>query len=276
MKVQLKSSILDMTQRTQIMGILNVTPDSFSDGGQFNSIDKAVQQAKQMEREGADIIDIGGETTRPDHAPISETEEIDRVLPLIEAVKSEVSLPISITTYKAKTAEKAIDSGAVIINDIWGAKKDPEMAKVAAQKEVPIILMHNRDNKTYHSIIKDMIQDLTESVELVKRAGVREERIILDPGIGFGKELKDNYTVLQKLDQLIHAFPYPFLLASSRKSFINQVLNLPADERDNATGATTCLGIQKGVNMIRVHDVKRHVELASMTEAILGGAGSIG
>lgn len=276
MKVQLKSSILDMTQRTQIMGILNVTPDSFSDGGQFNSIDKAVQQAKQMEREGADIIDIGGESTRPDHAPISETEEIDRVLPLIEAVKSEVSLPISIDTYKAKTAEKAIDSGADIINDIWGAKKDPEMAKVAAQKEVPIILMHNRDNKTYHSIIKDMIQDLTESVELVKRAGVREERIILDPGIGFGKELKDNYTVLQKLDQLIHAFPYPFLLASSRKSFINQVLNLPADERDNATGATTCLGIQKGANMIRVHDVKRHVELARMTEAILGGAGSIG
>lgn len=276
MKIQLKSNVLDMTQRTQIMGILNVTPDSFSDGGQFNSIDKAVQQAKQMEREGADIIDIGGESTRPDHAPISEAEEIERVLPLIEAVKSEISLPISIDTYKANTAEKAINSGADIINDIWGAKKDPEMAEVAAQKEVPIILMHNRNNTSYDSIIEDMIQDLTESVELVKQAGVQEERIILDPGIGFGKELKDNYTVLQKLDQLIHAFPYPFLLASSRKSFINQVLNLPADERDNATGATTCLGIQKGAKMIRVHDVKLHVELARMTEAILGGAGSIG
>lgn len=265
-----------MSKRTQIMGILNVTPDSFSDGGQFNSVDAAVQQAKQMEEEGADIIDIGGESTRPDHAPISEEEEMERVLPLIEAIKPEINIPVSIDTYKANTAEKAIESGADIINDIWGAKKDPKMATVAAEKDVPIILMHNRDNKTYNSIIEDMIQDLTESVELVKRAGVKDEQIILDPGIGFGKELKDNYTVLQELHQLVAAFSYPFLLATSRKSFINQVLDIPAHERDNATGATTCLGIQQGAKIIRVHDVKRHVQLARMTEAILGGADSIG
>lgn len=258
------------------MGILNVTPDSFSDGGRFNSIDKAVQQAKQMEEEGAAIIDVGGESTRPDHAPISEEAEMGRVLPLIEALKPEINIPISIDTYKANTAEKAIDSGAEIINDIWGAQKDPAIARVAAQKGAPIILMHNRNNTTYESIVEDMIEDLTRSVELVKQAGVADEQIILDPGIGFGKELKDNFTVLQKLDQLVRAFPYPFLLASSRKSFINQVLDLPANERDNATGATTCLGIQQGAKMIRVHDVKRHVELARMTEAILGGAGSIG
>lgn len=276
MKIQLKSSVLDMSKRTQIMGILNVTPDSFSDGGRFNSIDKAVQQAKQMEEEGAAIIDVGGESTRPDHAPISEEAEMGRVLPLIEALKPEINIPISIDTYKANTAEKAIDSGAEIINDIWGAQKDPAIARVAAQKGAPIILMHNRNNTTYESIVEDMIEDLTRSVELVKQAGVADEQIILDPGIGFGKELKDNFTVLQKLDQLVRAFPYPFLLASSRKSFINQVLDLPANERDNATGATTCLGIQQGAKMIRVHDVKRHVELARMTEAILGGAGSIG
>ncbi|HLR54179.1 MAG TPA: dihydropteroate synthase [Pseudogracilibacillus sp.] len=276
MKIQLTSTTLDLSKKTQIMGILNVTPDSFSDGGKFNSVEAAIQQAQQMEEEGADIIDIGGESTRPDHAPISEEEEMKRVLPLIEAIKPKINIPISIDTYKANTAKKAIESGADIINDIWGAKKDPKMATIAAEKGVPIILMHNRNNKTYNSIIDDMIQDLIESVEIAKRAGVKDEQIILDPGIGFGKESKDNYTVLQQLHQLVDAFPYPFLLASSRKSFINQVLDMPAHERDNATGATTCLGIQQGAKIIRVHDVKRHVELARMTEAILGGAGSIG
>src|SRR5699024_2894510 len=197
--------------------------------------------------------------------PITATEEIERVIPVIEAVKKEVRLPISIDTYKAKTAEKAVEAGAEIINDIWGAKADPDMAHVAAEKEVPIILMHNRTNKQYGSIIEDMIRDLTFSIDIVKKAGVKDEHIILDPGIGFGKERKDNYTVLQHLDKLIHAFPYPFLLAASRKSFISEVLDIPASERDNATGATTCLGIQKGAHMIRVHDVKRHAELVKMT-----------
>src|SRR5699024_6077040 len=212
MKIQLTSTTLDMAKKTQVRGILNVTPDSFSDGGKVNSVEAAVQEAQQMEEEGADIIDIGGESTRPDHAPISEEEEMKRVLPRIEAIKPKINIPIYIATYKSNTAKKAIETGADIINDIWGAKKHPNMATIAAEKGVPIILMHNRNNKTYNSIIDDMIQDLTESVEIAKRAGVKDEQIILDPGIGFGKELKDNYTVLQQLHQLVDAFPYPFLL----------------------------------------------------------------
>lgn len=276
MYIHVRSRQWDMSKKTLIMGILNVTPDSFSDGGRFNTLEKAIEHAKQMESDGADIIDIGGESTRPDHDPITAEEEMERVIPLIKAIKSEVSIPISIDTYKSKTAEKAIEAGAEIINDIWGAKADSEMARVAARKNVPIILMHNRHHKKYTSIIDEMIHDLNESVDIVKRAGVKDEQIILDPGIGFGKERKDNYTVLKELDKLISAFPYPFLLAASRKSFISEVLDIPADERDNATGATTCLGIQKGAHIVRVHDVKRHVELARITEAILGGADAIG
>src|SRR5699024_5726684 len=189
MKIQLTSTTLDMSKKTQVMGILNVTPDSFSDGGKFNSVEAAVQQAQQMEEEGADIIDIGGESTRHDHAPISEEEEMKRVLPLIEAIKPKINIPISIDTYKSNTAKKAIESGGEIINDTCEAKKDPNMATIAAEKGVPIILMHNRNNKTYNSIIDDMIQDLTESVEKAKRAVVKDEQIILDPRIGFGKEL---------------------------------------------------------------------------------------
>jgi len=257
--------------RTYIMGILNVTPDSFSDGGKYNDIDRAIQFALEMEAAGADIIDIGGESTRPDHLPISAEEEMERVIPVIETLSSHLSVPISIDTYKSKTAEAAIKAGASIINDIWGAKRNPNIANVAASYDVPLILMHNRKDKTYNSLIDEMIVDLEESVSIAKAAGVNDWQIILDPGIGFGKHLTDNYVVMQQLDRLIDHFHYPFLLGASRKSFISKVLDIPAEERDNATGATTCLGIAKGVRIVRVHDVPRTVQLARMMDAMLKG-----
>lgn len=266
---------LHLHKRTHIMGILNVTPDSFSDGGKYTTLDEAVKRAVQLEKEGADIIDIGGESTRPDHKPISAKEEQARVIPVIEAIKEKVSIPISIDTYKSETAERAIEAGASIINDIWGAKKDPAIAKVAAEKNVPIILMHNRNDKTYKSLIDDMIDDLQQSISIAKRSGVPKEHIVIDPGIGFGKVQRDNYVVMKHLDRFTE-LGYPLLLATSRKSFIQEVLDIPAKERDNATGATTCLGIVKGAHIVRVHDVKRTVELTKMMDAMLKGDVSSG
>lgn len=263
---------MDLHTHTHVMGILNITPDSFSDGGNYNTLEKAVEQALHMEAMGADIIDIGAESTRPNHIPVSAAEEVERVIPFVKAISECVSLPISIDTYKSATAEAALQAGASIINDVWGAKADPLMAHVAATYNVPIVLMHNRDNLHYTSLIEEMIQDLRESVAIAKQAGVRDENIILDPGIGFAKTLQDNYEVLKHLDVIKEAFPYPILLGASRKSFIGEVIPLPASERDNATGATTCFGIMKGAQIIRVHDVKRNVELAKMTDAMMRGA----
>lgn len=270
MLLRTKPKTLYLHKRTHVMGILNVTPDSFSDGGKYATIDKAIQRAIEMEMFGADIIDIGGESTRPDHEPISAKEEQERVIPIIEALKERVNIPISIDTYKSDTAELAVKAGASIINDIWGAKKDPEIARVAAQFNVPIILMHNRTNKTYRSLVDDMIKDLIESVTIAKNNGVPKENIIIDPGIGFAKAQSDNYKVMSQLERFTE-LGYPLLLATSRKSFIKEVLNIPAEQRDNATGATTCLGITKGAHIVRVHDVKRTVELAKMMDAMLRG-----
>lgn len=276
MELITKSKKYNLNERTHIMGILNVTPDSFSDGGNYNSMEKAILQAKKMEEAGADIIDIGGESTRPDHDPIDAEEEIKRVVPIIKALKEEINIPISIDTYKAETAKQAIEAGAEIINDIWGAKHDPEMADVAATYEVPIILMHNRTNKKYESLIEDMVTDLQDSIDIVRRAGVKDKNIILDPGVGFAKELEDNYVVMRHLDKIIEQLSYPLLLATSRKSFISKVLDIPPKDRDNATGATTCLGIAKGAHIVRVHDVKRTVELAKMMDAMVKGVGISG
>jgi len=271
MYIKTKMSTLSLADRTLVMGILNITPDSFSDGGQFNEIEQAVARALKMEAEGADIIDVGGESTRPDHQPVTTEEEIARVVPVIKALKQKLSIPISIDTYKSETAEAAIKAGAEMINDIWGAKFDPDIAQVAATYGVPIILMHNRKNKTYDSLIDDMIADLEESIAIAKQAGVQDNQIILDPGIGFGKFIEDNFTVMKHLDRFTEHFPYPLLLGTSRKSFINKVLSLEPHERDNATGATTCLGVMKGAHIVRVHDVKRNVELIKMMNAMLKG-----
>lgn len=259
---------LDCNQKTLIMGILNVTPDSFSDGGRFNVLNRAIEHAKVMVKEGADIIDIGGESTRPGHEPVSAEKEIDRVVPVITAVANAVSAPISIDTYKAKTAEAAIIAGAHIINDIWGAKKDPEIATVAAERDVPIVLMHNRDNRDYTDFIHDILNDLYESISIAKKAGVPDDNIILDPGIGFAKDYQENLIMMRNLDKLA-GLGYPVLLGTSRKRMIGTALDLPVEERMEGTGATVCYGIQQGCHIMRVHDVKEVSRMAAMMDILV-------
>ncbi|WP_445492845.1 dihydropteroate synthase [Niallia sp. 03133] len=251
------------------MGILNVNPDSFSDGGKYRERDKAVQHALEMIDAGADIIDIGGESTRPGYVEISEEEELERVIPIIEAVSKEVDIPISIDTYKGKVAKEALCAGAHIINDIWGAKKDSTMAAIAAKKDAPIILMHNRDNQDYSNFIEDVLSDILESIEIAKTAGVKEEAIILDPGIGFAKNFTYNLEMMRHLDAMVE-MGYPVLLGTSKKSMIGHVLDLPVSERMEGTGATVCYGIQKGCQIIRVHDVKEMARMAKMMDALMG------
>jgi dihydropteroate synthase len=260
---------LDFTNKTLIMGILNVTPDSFSDGGKYNHLDHAVLHAQQMIADGADILDIGGESTRPGHERIPDEEEICRVVPAIEAISREVQVPISIDTYKSKVAKSAVDAGATIINDIWGAKEDPEIADVAAETGVPIILMHNRNDRNYTNFIRDVLNDLYESITIAKKAGVSDEQIILDPGIGFAKDLRENLEMMRHLDTLV-SLGYPVLLGTSKKSMIGGVLDLPVTERTEGTGATVCYGIQKGCQIVRIHDVKEMARMAKMMDAMMG------
>ncbi|MGJ7913681.1 dihydropteroate synthase [Neobacillus sp. LXY-1] len=257
------------------MGILNVTPDSFSDGGRFNVIEMAIEHAKEMVANGADIIDIGGESTRPGFTAVSLDEELERVIPVIEAIAQHVQVPISIDTYKAEVAKQALKAGAHIINDIWGAKADDQMATVAAEFDAPIILMHNRHDRQYSMFVRDVISDLFESITLVKNAGVKDHNIILDPGIGFAKDYQENLMMMQNLDKLT-MLGYPVLLGTSRKSLIGQALNLPVSERMEGTGATVCYGIQKGCQIIRVHDVKEMSRMAKMMDALMGKGDQIG
>ena len=255
-------------ERTYIMGILNVTPDSFSDGGKFNEIEAAVNQARKLVEDGADIIDVGGESIRPGAEYVTEEEEIKRVVPIIKAIKKELDVTISIDTYKSKTAEEAIKAGADIINDIWGAKYDKNIAKVAAKYNVPIILMHNREDKPYENLIEDVIKDLQESIDIALESGVKKENIILDPGIGFAKTYEENLIVMNNCES-IREMGYPVLLGTSRKSMIGLTLNLPVNERVEGTLATTVIGIMKGMEFIRVHDVLENKRVAVMTDTIL-------
>ncbi|MDC3417907.1 dihydropteroate synthase [Aquibacillus salsiterrae] len=264
-----KEKTFDLDEKTLVMGILNVTPDSFSDGGSYNEIEQAVKQAIEMEQAGADIIDVGGESTRPGFTPVSQEEEVNRVVPIIKALKETIKIPISIDTYKAETAKQAVEAGASIINDVWGAKKEPNIARIAAAYDVPIILMHNRDNQTYSSIMEDMKQDLQESIKIAREAGVKQSNIILDPGIGFAKTVEDNLYVMRNLEQITD-LGYPVLLGTSRKSMIGHVLNLPVNQRDEGTGATVCYGITKGVSIVRVHHVESIVRMTKMMDAMIG------
>lgn len=268
-KIKCGSFDLDYSNKTLIMGILNVTPDSFSDGGKYNRIDAALKHAERMVNDGADILDVGGESTRPNYERISEEEEIERVAPIIEAISRNIEVPISVDTYKSRVAEAAVKAGAHILNDIWGGKADSLMPKVAAEYKVPIILMHNRGNMEYGHFVRDVLQDLFESIMLVKDAGVKDENIILDPGIGFAKDLKLNLEMMRNLDKLV-SLGYPVLLATSRKSMIGHVLELPPGERMEGTAATICHGIQQGCQMVRVHDVKEMARTAKMMDALLG------
>lgn len=260
---------LDFHQETFIMGILNVTPDSFSDGGLYNSIETAIQQAKQMVTDGAKIIDVGGESTRPGYTRISDEEEIERVVPVIKALKKEVSAIISIDTYKPKVARAAISAGADMINDIWGAKANPEMAQLAAQFNVPIVLMHNREVANYNDYWNEFIEDISASIKVALDAGVPENNIILDPGIGFAKNLAQSIETMQRLDEL-SALGYPVLLATSRKRMIGTILNLPVEERVEGTAATCAFGVMKGCHIMRVHDVKEVARTVKVMDALVG------
>ncbi|ETT88356.1 dihydropteroate synthase [Viridibacillus sp. FSL R5-0477] len=262
--------ILDFHKETFVMGILNVTPDSFSDGGKYNDIESAVAQAKQMVTDGAKVIDIGGESTRPGHTQISVEEELARVIPIIKELRKEVNVLISIDTYKAEVARQAVLAGAHIINDIWGAKYDPEIASVAAELNVPIILMHNRDNEEYGANFWEVAKaDLEKSLQIAKAAGVPDAHIWLDPGIGFAKSHHENVLMMQALPQLVE-MGYPVLLATSRKRMIGNILDLPVTERVEGTGATVCFGIDKGCHMVRVHDVKEIARMTRMMDVLLG------
>lgn len=256
---------------TKIMGIVNVTPDSFSDGGRYTAIEQAVTHAKQLVADGAEAIDVGGESTRPGARKVSADEEIERVVPVIRQLKQEIAVPISIDTYKPEVARAAIEAGADIINDVWGSKwGDQSMARVAKEFGVPIILMHNRDNRAYGHFVEEVVGDLRESIDIAHAAGVDDDKIWIDPGIGFAKDYSQNIELMNRLD-VITGLGYPVLLGTSRKSFIGQTLDLPTDERVEGTIATTCLGIVKGCEWVRVHDVKENVRAARMMDAMLGG-----
>ncbi|WP_405168839.1 dihydropteroate synthase [Paenibacillus sp. FSL H3-0286] len=263
---------LELGNRTLIMGILNVTPDSFSDGGLWDHPDKAVEHALRMAAEGADIIDIGGESTRPGHQPVGLEEELARVLPVIESIhKAAPHLPLSIDTYKAEVARQAMAAGAHIINDIWGCKADPEMAAVAAAADCPIILMHNRQDRNYTNLSADMSADLKESIDLALAAGVKPANIILDPGIGFAKDYNENLQAMMLLDGLTE-LGYPLLLATSRKKFIRTLLDLPSDDVVEGTAATVAFGIAQGCQIVRVHDVSLIKRTVKMCDAMLYAA----
>ncbi|NLP15827.1 MAG: dihydropteroate synthase [Clostridiales bacterium] len=257
-------------KRTYVMGILNITPDSFSDGGKHNRLDEAVEHALRMEEEGADIIDVGGESTRPNYTMISEEEEIERVIPVIEAIRKRSDIPISIDTYKSQVADTACQAGADLINDIWGLKFDTRMVETAVKNKVSLCLMHNRKAIDYNDFYKDFISDLNTSISIALDAGIPTDKIIIDPGIGLGfaKTYEMNLYLLGHLERL-HELGYPILLGASRKSVIGLTLNEPVDNRLEGTLATTVMAVMKGCQFVRVHDVKENIRAIRMTEAIL-------
>lgn len=258
----------DVENRCYIMGILNVTPDSFSDGGKFNNMDSALKHAEEMIRDGADIIDIGGESTRPGHQVISDEEEIARVTPVIEAVKRNFDIPVSIDTYKSAVAEAALQAGADLVNDIWGFRHDERVAQVTAEYGAACCLMHNRHEPVYNDFLQDVADDMKECLRIAKNAGIPDDKIILDPGVGFGKTFEHNLMITNHFDVLLK-LGYPVLLGISRKSMIGLALDLPVDERVEGTLATSVIGVMKGCSFVRVHDIKENRRAIQMTEAIL-------
>lgn len=253
---------------TYVMGILNITPDSFSDGGRWNDMDRALFHVEEMLDEGMDILDIGGESTRPGYTLLSDEEEIERVIPVIEQIKRRFNIPISLDTYKSNVAQAGIAAGVDLINDIWGLKYDDKMARVIAKNDISCCLMHNRKEADYQSFMQDVMMDLEETLRLAENAGIKGEKIILDPGVGFGKTYENNLQVINCLEQL-HAFGCPLLLGCSRKSVIGLTLDLPAEQRLEGTLVTTVMAVMKGCMFVRVHDVKENVRAIRMAEAIL-------
>ncbi|MEW6192515.1 MAG: dihydropteroate synthase [Bacillota bacterium] len=257
---------LTIGERTLVMGILNVTPDSFSDGGRYSTLEAATARALAMVEEGADIIDVGGESTRPGHTPVDAAEELRRILPVLEAVVPQVPVPVSVDTTKAAVARAALEAGAHIINDQW-ALRDPEMAALAASAGAPVVLMHNRRDTEYRDLMGDIVAYFEERTAAALAAGIPPEHIIIDPGIGFGKTPEQNREVMRRLEEL-NSLGFPVLIGTSRKSFIGYTLNLPVEERLEGTAATVAVGIMKGADIIRVHDVKEMVRVARMVDAL--------
>ena len=266
--MKIGNRLFDVGNDCYVMGILNVTPDSFSDGGKWNNLEAAREHTARMIEEGASIIDIGGESTRPGHVQISDQEEIDRVLPVIEMVKSSFDIPVSIDSYKSQVVEAALKAGADLVNDIWGLKYDRKVAELIARYQVPCCLMHNREKAEYENFVQDMCRDLRDSLAIAKSAGIPDDKIILDPGVGFGKTYEHNLTAVWHLERLVE-LGYPVLLATSRKGFIGRTLDLPTDQRVEGTMVTTVIGVEKGASFVRVHDVKENLRAIRMTQAIM-------
>jgi dihydropteroate synthase len=275
-KIDCGGKSLDLGSRTHIMGILNVTPDSFSDGGLYADTGKALAHAREMAAAGADIIDIGGESTRPGAQPLSEDEELRRIVPIIERLAAELSIPISVDTYKSNVAKKALGAGASIVNDISGLRFSPDMAQLAADHGAAVIIMHIKgtprdmqQNPVYADVVGEVRSYLEEGIGIAVKAGVDREKILIDPGIGFGKTLSHNLTILKRLDEL-RGLGRPIVLGTSRKKFIGSILDIPVPEqRVDGTSATVTLGIERGASIVRVHDVARMGQVARMTDAIL-------
>ena len=262
-------------ERTYVMGVINVTPDSFSNDGVGGDVEMAVRLGVRFQEDGADIIDVGGESTRPpgiygDSKPVSVDEELGRVVPMIEAIKRETDLPVSIDTYKAAVAQAAIEAGASIINDIWAFQRDPEMRKVAADAVMPVVLMHNQVGTEYDDPVPDIVESLRQRVDAAVHGGVRQENIIVDPGMGFGKTAEQNLEILRRLGEF-GALGLPLLVGMSRKSTIGYVLGLPVEDRVEGTAATVALSIAGGADIVRVHDVKEMSRVARMTDAVIRG-----
>jgi dihydropteroate synthase len=275
-KIECRGKVLDLGRRTHIMGILNVTPDSFSDGGLFSDEGKAISHARDMAAAGADIIDIGGESTRPGAEPLAEDEELRRIVPLIERLSKELAVPISVDTYKASVARKALEAGASIVNDISGLRFSPDMAEVVAEHGAAVVIMHingtprnMQQNPVYDDLIGEIIAYLDEGIAIAERAGVDREKTLIDPGIGFGKTLEHNLTILNRLDEF-RALGRPIVLGTSRKKFIGTVLDIPAPEqRVEGTAATAVIGVDRGASIMRVHDVARVAQAVRMVDAIV-------
>lgn len=267
--MQMGKYTFDTDHHCYVMGILNVTPDSFSDGGKWNDMGRAMAHAAQMIEEGATIIDVGGESTRPGYTMISDEEEISRVVPMIRELKKRFDVAVSVDTYKSAVAKAAVEAGADMVNDIWGLKYDEKMAEVIANTGAACCLMHNRKEADYTDFMPDMLEDLKETVAIAKKAGIADDKICLDPGVGFGKTYENNLEAIHHVDQLL-TLGYPVLLGTSRKSVIGLTLDLPASERMEGTVATSVIGVMKGCAFVRVHDVRENARAIRMTEAVLG------
>lgn len=259
----------DVWNETYVMGILNITPDSFSDGGRYHDREAALRQAEKLVLEGADIIDVGGESTRPGCKPVGEEEELERVIPIIQLVHEHFDIPISVDTYKSGVARQAVEAGASMVNDIWGLKRDENMARTIAKLGVCCCLMHNRQSPVSHHFMNAALEEMNETILLAKQAGIKDDKIVLDPGVGFGKTYEMNLEVIKNLS-VFKRFGYPVLLGASRKSVIGLALNLPVDKREEGTLVTTAAAVFSGCSFVRVHDVEGNKRAVKMARAIMG------